>query len=427
MGKSSAPATSTTNNITKLPEFIEQGGKDNYEKATVAADNLMPAYSGNMIAGINSDQQAAYDMTRQGATLSQPTMQNSMNTLNREENYTPQQVSTQGWGQLSDAQRNAYLNPYTQNVIDTSMDAMNDARQKALMQTGDQAQAAGAFGGTRHGVMEGTTNAQSVKDQAALAAQLYGQGYQNAQTSYASDADRALTAARSNQTTDLQGSQARTTAAGAGALSGQMAQNSWLQGASGMQAVGDNERAYQQDLLNQQAAQYDAQRNYPLEQLGIRTSALSLTPYGTSSTSTTTSSGGGGNGAGQAIGAVGSLASSLLPFMMMSDERVKTNIKDLGVTDPQTGAPIKQYNYIGDPQKRVGPMAQDLEARGFPTGTTPDGVKTVRAQDALTPTVAKIAFDKNAKTAKFLGAGDGPGLLGMTPPAPKKTIKKKGK
>lgn len=425
MGKSSAPSTSTTTNVTKLPQWIEDGGKENYDYAKSISDNLAPAYNGNTVSALDPTQLASYDMVKNGATMAQPGMQAAQNSLQQGEQYQGQNVSAQTWGDLTDAQRNQYLNPYTQNVVDTSLAKMDQARQKALFQTGDQARSAGSFGGSRHALAEGATNAQSALDQAQLASQLYGQGYQNAQSTFATDADRNLTAARSNQTTDLQAQAARTAAATAGSQNAAMGQNSWLQGAAGMQAVGDNMRNYQQDLLNQQISQYDAGRNADLEKLGIRTSALSLTPYGTSSTSTTTGQPAGGNGLAQGIGALGGLASTIMPFMMMSDARTKTNIKPTGVTDPATGAPIYDYNYKGDATPRVGPMAQDLEKLGLPTGEM-NGVKTVRPQDAATPTVQKMAAEKGAKTASFLGdVSGGPGLLGPAPKFKKTTTKGK--
>jgi hypothetical protein len=72
---------------------------------------------------------------------------------------------------------------------------------------------------------------------------------------------------------------------------------------------------------------------------------------------------GGGAGAGAA-----GVASSLAPLMMLSDRRMKTDIKKLG-KDPLTGLDMYAYRYKGDPKsypKVVGPMAQDIEKRGGP-------------------------------------------------------------
>lgn len=53
---------------------------------------------------------------------------------------------------------NAFQNPYTQQVVDTTMQDMDRGRQMALGQIGAQATQAGAFGGSRHGIAEAETN-----------------------------------------------------------------------------------------------------------------------------------------------------------------------------------------------------------------------------------------------------------------------------
>jgi hypothetical protein len=80
---------------------------------------------------------------------------------------------------------------------------------------------------------------------------------------------------------------------------------------------------------------------------------------------------GSGGDLGSFLGAglgLGSLALKALPLFGISDRRDKTDIKKLG-TDPLTGLPMAAYRYKGDPKtypKVVGPMAQDIEARGGP-------------------------------------------------------------
>lgn len=52
----------------------------------------------------------------------------------------------------------AFQNPYTQQVVDTTMADMNRGRMMALNQVGADATAAGAYGGSRHGIAEAETN-----------------------------------------------------------------------------------------------------------------------------------------------------------------------------------------------------------------------------------------------------------------------------
>ena len=59
--------------------------------------------------------------------------------------------------QVAGRDLNPYLNPYTTNVIDASMRDLGNAQAASLNQQGAQASAAGAFGGSRHGIADSAT------------------------------------------------------------------------------------------------------------------------------------------------------------------------------------------------------------------------------------------------------------------------------
>jgi len=75
----------------------------------------------------------------------------------------------------------AYMSPYQQQVIDTTLSEFD--RQRAIQEKSiaDQAIAAGAFGGGREGVQRAEFASQSARDRAALQAQLLQQGFGQAQ------------------------------------------------------------------------------------------------------------------------------------------------------------------------------------------------------------------------------------------------------
>ena len=54
----------------------------------------------------------------------------------------------------------AYMNPYTQNVIDNTQNDIERQRQMTINNMGAAATRANAFGGSRQGVAEGVTNAE---------------------------------------------------------------------------------------------------------------------------------------------------------------------------------------------------------------------------------------------------------------------------
>jgi len=73
-----------------------------------------------------------------------------------------------------------FMNPYQQQVIDRTMTDIGGAQQQAMNQLGAQATRAGAFGGSRHGVAEGATNAGFIKQLADTSANLNMQGFNTA-------------------------------------------------------------------------------------------------------------------------------------------------------------------------------------------------------------------------------------------------------
>ncbi len=150
--------------------------------------------------------------------------------------YKPRNVQTQ-FGYTPDAVEaqtavggiQTYMNPYEQQVIDTSMADLERQRQMQASQMGAQASAAGAFGGSRHGVAQALTNEGFANQGGMLAAQLRQQGFNTALGASQQDVANRMQAALANQ-----GARARAAEFGQStSLQGQMAnQNAGLQGAN---------------------------------------------------------------------------------------------------------------------------------------------------------------------------------------------------
>jgi hypothetical protein len=94
---------------------------------------------------------------------------------------------------------NTYMNPYTQQVIDTSMADLERQRQMQQNQLGQQASAAGAFGGSRQGIAEAETNRAFAQQGGQLAAQLRQQGFNTALGASQQDVSNQMQAALANQ------------------------------------------------------------------------------------------------------------------------------------------------------------------------------------------------------------------------------------
>jgi hypothetical protein len=96
------------------------------------------------------------------------------------DNYNGAKGLMGSYSPTSQGQIQDYMNPYTAGVIEPSLQALDRSRQMAVNNIGDRAQAAHAFGGSRHGVAEGITNQGYAEQAGLLLANLYNQGYSQA-------------------------------------------------------------------------------------------------------------------------------------------------------------------------------------------------------------------------------------------------------
>lgn len=100
--------------------------------------------------------------------------------------------------QLANTNIRQYMNPYTNNVINRAQMDMNRSRQMALNDVGAQATAAGAFGGSRHGLVEAETNRGFADAAADMSAGLRQDGFNNAQQMAMGDIGNRMAAAQFN-------------------------------------------------------------------------------------------------------------------------------------------------------------------------------------------------------------------------------------
>ena len=128
-----------------------------------------------------------------------------------------------------------FMSPYQQEVIDTSLAALQRERDIARQQIGAGAAQLGAFGGGRQGLQEGAFDAETALGKAQLESQLRAQGFQQAQQS-------AQQAFANQQALSTQQQ-------GLAQLAPQLAQ----QQISGLQQLGQGQQAQSQAILDAQA------------------------------------------------------------------------------------------------------------------------------------------------------------------------------
>ena len=174
----------------------------------------------------------------------------------------------------------SYMNPYTSMVRENALGDLESARRAAIQQTGERANAARAFGGSRQGVAEALTNQGFAKQAATLGTTLNEQAFNQAMAMQQADIGRRSAADIANQQAGLQGAQLRL--GGASQLGSLAAQQQALRlgGAQAVMGAGGARQA-----LDQQ--QMDAIRNIGLQRLGVVQSSLGAQPANLGMQSTT--------------------------------------------------------------------------------------------------------------------------------------------
>lgn len=151
---------------------------------------------------------------------------------------------------LRDQDISSYMNPYTQNVIDTSLADIERARAMQQNTVDAQLGSAGAFGGSRHGIANAENNRNFLDQSARTSAQLQNMGYQNAQQAALTDVGALNRGSEFNAGQDMQAQMANMQNAQFNA--GARNQAGSLGAQLGAQAGG---RALQAALANQSAFQ----------------------------------------------------------------------------------------------------------------------------------------------------------------------------
>ena len=261
-----------------------------------------------------SAMQQAYQGTAQGMNY-QPMQVNAPSAVaGRDVSNTAVQA-----GQVANTDLTQYQNPYQTQVIDQTMSDLDRARQMTMNNTGAQAQSAGAFGGSRHGIQEAETNRAFADQMARSAGQMRQQGFQNAQqqaqfdianrlgadqfsagqnlqsqmanqgadlTSSGANASNQLQASMANQQAGLQANQQRL---GASNQMGGMANMGFGMGRQmnqDMMQQGGMQQALMQQLINASKGQYGGFTGANQNSLGLPLQALGVAPAPQTQTNT---------------------------------------------------------------------------------------------------------------------------------------------
>ena len=226
--------------------------------------------------------------------------------------YTPSQVNVAGQSAtvtpqtLSGTDMSAYMNPYDDAVVQANEADILRGAQMGMNNLQGQAQAAKAFGGSRHGVAMGEIGRDTVSQLAQASAGLRQAGFQNAQNAALADIQNNLQGQLANQQAgmgdisnqmqaDLANQQAGLAGAqqrlGAANQLGQLANLGFGMGQTvnrNLATQGAQQQALQQALFDAARKQFQGFVNQPVQGLNYVTSALNANPVKTPQTVTQT-------------------------------------------------------------------------------------------------------------------------------------------
>lgn len=241
--------TQTTVQSTNIPAWLSRGGEENYNVAKNITSQPYTPYTGPRVAPFGADTLKAFDLTRSNVGAATGDIGKARGALD---------AASAG---LPGIDLSAYMNPFTQNVIDTTLAQVQRQSDIARRANNQRATAAGAFGDSRHGVIESEQQAASSRLMSEIIASLMSQNFLQGQAAATSDLNRRFAAAPQYVAT------------------GQAAQRAGLTDASAMAAVGEAEQGQVQKNLDTAYADFLRQIGWPFEMLNYRTGTLAGTPY----------------------------------------------------------------------------------------------------------------------------------------------------
>ena len=174
-----------------LPDYLQETAKDYAKQLTAATSAPIDTskFTGRQfVAGEDPLQTQAISLATQGIGGFQPFLTSAQQAITQG-GQTLGQVGQDisGLGQFMGTGAGtgagsiaAFTSPFQQQVIDESLRQFDLSRQGGLQQIADQAIASGAFGGGRHGALEGQFRADTALGRAGIEAQLRAQGFADA-------------------------------------------------------------------------------------------------------------------------------------------------------------------------------------------------------------------------------------------------------
>jgi hypothetical protein len=322
------------------------------DQAAQVASTPYQAYTGQLVAPTNQQQQTGIGTINQYATAGVPYLQ------------TAEGLQQSAANPLTSQQIQQYYSPYQQDVVNATEAQFNNQNAQQQQQVLGNAAAQGALGGDRTAVAQSVLAGQQQAQEAPVIAGLENQGY-----------TQAL------QTAGQQFQQNPEQAAYGIASTGNAIENAGLTGANAQVGAGTLEQQTQQAQDTAAYQQFEQALQYPFATLGWEAgidTGVGSQMGGTSSTTAPPPNYmaqllGAGLGAGAAV---------------LSTKRAKENLKKIGRLND--GQSVYRFNYKGNPTTRIGLVAEEVE-RNHPEAIHQiNGWKSVDYDEATKDAVRRL-------------------------------------
>lgn len=280
MGKGGGGTVETSSDIPeRFRGFVDQ----NLALAEQIANRPYQQFTGQRIAGFTPDQQAAFQQVRNLPSQYQGSLNNANTAFTAAANSAAD----------PSLMMSKYMNPYENQVVQSTIGDVNRSFDRAGNDVRARAASAGAYGGSRLGVLEAENERNRARTVEDASGRLRQAGFTNAAQLGQGATSQLMQAGQSAQ--GLAASQA-----GLG-----------LQSANALAGIGQQQQGLNQAQYNQNYGDFLDQVNYPISALSLRQSAIGQTPMGSIGQQPQ-----GSNGTGAAaIGALGSIGAAALPLM----------------------------------------------------------------------------------------------------------------
>lgn len=309
----------------QLPEFIEKEAEriTALTRALTDQGRQYVPYGGERLAPLTTEQQLARQASIGQAGAFGPDLQRS------------RQFALRGASPITAQEIQQFQSPYTQAVLQTTLDELDRRQQISNQKLSDQAVKSGAFGGARFGVQQAEQQRNLQDVQARTAAQLQEQAYRN-----------AMSMAQNERARQLQG------AGTFGAIGGQEMKLGQA-GMAGLQQAGQLGQQQLQRGMDITYGDFQRQQQFPYEQIRFGAGILGGVPSPMTTYQQQPTASGAQQIAGLGLAGVGAYNAGFF-----SDAQLKENLKLIGTSPSNIN--IYSFNYKGNKDKYQGVIAQEV-------------------------------------------------------------------